>query len=298
MSQSIFSSFTVVPAYGKNSALLRWKASTNVFNKNYDFKILKSRDGYTDWYELPMTDELGNLTTLATGYYVDKALDSYNQIVEWHYQLRLTSKYIPTEIYCSDIVTYRHLLDNLEFGTIRELLRENILSPDGIEMFLCRAKSNMPDPLDTEHYYNNIEQSVLADTINPLTGQKSGTVVDYTSYGKAYKGGFAEPILVSLTILSKDQKQIDSADGLKSSDLSTFQIHSANYPKFMKGDMLIDPLSDDRYLFNNVISFEEFKGIVPLFFTGTMTLLPRGSEEYKYPLPKCAIDYILNKNGK
>ncbi len=289
---SIFKTFTVIPTYGKNSALLRWEISSNYLN-NFNLEIYKSRDGYTDWFKLSLTDTLGNVTTPSTGYYKDSNLGSNNQKVEWYYQLRLVNP-STTVSYCSNAITYRHLLSNLEFGTVNEVLKQEYLSADNIDMFLCRPKSNTPDPLDLDNL-NNQTATTLASTVNVLTGQQTGVVVDEVSYGKTYKGGFSNPILVNIHIdktVKIDADDVGSGNGTM--DTEKIQFTSFSYPKFLKGDMIIDPITDRRFLFDRVESEDIFKGVIPLFFTGVMTELPRYSEEYKYELPACAITYIQN----
>lgn len=288
-----FKTFRILPAYGPNNARILWSMDSPIFNSSSCvLKLQKSKDGYTDWFDLDMTDPItGEIIGLDDGYYLDRKLGNYNQIVEWYYRAIVTINKTGKEYYTSAI-TYRHNLTDLEFGTIREILSLEYNNPDNIWMFLCRPTTVKNDPMNLDN---------LSSSINPLTGQVIGRATDDIGFGKTYGNeesavkAFSKPILVQLTIKQNLYKQLDLETGHGTYDNTETQISSFSYPRFIKGDLLIDPINDQRYLFDQVLSVSEFKGIIPLTFIGKMTLLSRNDPMYKYQLPECAINYILNK---
>lgn len=284
---NIFNKINVLPSYGNNTALITWSISDPTFNdRNYDIIILKSKDGYTDWIELPREDDVtGYITMIADGYYYDTNFKSNNQSRNWYYQIILKDRRTNT-CYKSKVVTHNHTLSNLEYGTVRQILQQDYLSPDNIPVFLLRPKTNTKSPLDLNK---------ISSTINPLTGQIVGSETDEEGYGKVYKGGFDAPILTYLSIKTFKQQQIDLPTGHGSKDNTLVLFQTYAYPRFARGDLIIDPVTDNRYLVDNITAEPKFKGIIPLFITGEMTLLSRNSIEYKYQLPECAINKIINK---
>lgn len=293
-SKNPFKKISVLPSFRDNMATITWEFTDSIYN-NYQIKIFKSRDGYTDWYECPLENkEFGIITTASDGFYWDTSYFNLGQTYEWHYKLQLIRNCVGVE---SQAITARHNLSTIEFATLRQILKLEYMSPDSIKMFLCRPLSNPIKGIT--------ETTKLAPTLNPMTGQKVGVVTDmdtsYTpaedrnvGYGKTYNGGFSKPILVYLNIKQDVKKFIDRPDGHGSIDNNIIAFKAPSYPRFIRGDMLVDPWTDNRYLFDDITSEEKFKGVIPMFFTGQMTLLSRNSEEYKYQLPECCYD-ILNK---
>ena len=291
-----FDNFRILPAYGPNTARIIWSVSSPIFNKNScTIKFQKSKDGYTDWFDLDMIDPINNTPiTIDDGVYLDKKLGRYNQTVEWHYRAIVTENK-SGKVHQTSAITYRHNLTDLEFGTIREILSLEYNNPDTIWMFLLRPTTVKNDPMNLEN---------LSSVINPLTGQVIGRATDEEGFGKTYGNAtseikaFSKPILVQLTIKQNSYKQLDLEGGHGSYDNTEAIISSFNYPKFIKGDLLIDPINDQRYLFDQVTAVSEFKGIIPLTFQGKMTLLSRNDPMYNYKLPECAIEYLLGKKRK
>ena len=288
-----FNTLKILPAYGPNTARIIWSIGSPIYNNNScTLKIQKSKDGYTDWFDLDLLDKSNNKeTTIEDGFYLDKKLGRYNQTVEWYYRLIVTENKTG-RVHMTSPITYRYGLSNLEFGTIREILSLEYNNPDNIYMYLCRPMTVKADPMNLDN---------LSDVINPLTGQVIGSATDDIAYGKTYGNdttatvmAFSKPILVQIAIKQNTYNQIDLESGHGSYDNIGVQFSSFSYPRFIKGDLLIDPLNDRRYLFDQLISVSEFKGIIPLTFTGKMTQLSRNDPMYKYQLPECAIKYLLN----
>lgn len=287
-----FKTLVILPAYGPNVARILWSVGSPVYNKNScSFQIQKSKDGFTNWFNLDLTDPATNTeVTIDDGSFLDNNLGRYNQQVEWYYRLVVTENNTK-KIYSTDPITYRHNLTDLEFGNIKEILSLEYISPDNIPMFLCRPNTVKEDPMNLEN---------ISSSINPLTGQVMGGAVDDIGYGKTYGNAtspvsaFSKPALVYITILSNIYQQKDLENGHGSIDNIVTRFKTFAYPIFKKGDMLVDPINDRRYLFDQIEQISEFKGIIPLTFTGKMTQLSRNDPMYLYQLPQCAIDYILN----
>ena len=292
-----FSTFTILPAYGPNTARILWSMSSPAYNGiSYTLQLQKSKDGYTDWFDLDMTDPLtGTAVTLNDGSYLDRNLGKENQRLEWHYRAIVTENVAGGKTYTTIAKTYRHNLTDLEFGTIREILDLEYKSPDDITMLLLKPKTHKANPM---------ELTELSSNINPITGQVIGGAVNNVSYGKTYGnnttgtiGAFEKPILVHVVIQQNVYQQKDLASGHGSIDNVMTAMKSFSYPRFDKGDLLIDPINDMRYLFDQIKEVNEFKGVIPITFTGLMTQISRNDPEYLYPVPECAIKYILEQKN-
>jgi hypothetical protein len=230
---------------------------------------------------------------LEDGTYIDSKLGRYNQQVEWYYRAIITEKRTG-KVHTTSPITYRHGLSALEFGNIREILNLEYTSPDSNPFFLLRPTTVKEDPMNLAN---------LSEAINPLTGQVMGGMVDDIGLGKTYGnedsianrdiGPFSKPILVMLTIKQNKYEQKDLESGHGSVDNIQTQFSSFSYPRFKRGDLIIDPINDRRYLVDQILNVSEFKGIIPLTFEGIMTQLSRNDPMYQYQLPACAIEYAL-----
>ena len=291
-----FNHFHVLPAYGPNFARIVWTMSSPIYNnQSCTLQFQKSKDGYTNWFDLDMKDPVnpGATIGLEDGTYIDSKLGRYNQQVEWYYRAIITEKRTG-KVHTTSPITYRHGLSALEFGNIREILNLEYSSPDSTPFFLCRPTTVKEDPMNLAN---------LSEAINPLTGQVMGGMVDDIGLGKTYGnedsianrdiGPFSKPILVMLSIKQNKYEQKDLESGHGSVDNIQTQFSSFSYPRFKRGDLIIDPINDRRYLVDQILNVSEFKGIIPLTFEGIMTQLSRNDPMYQYQLPACAIEYAL-----
>lgn len=283
---SPFKSITISPSFGLNTANITWELDNVLINsKTYSLSIQKSKDGYTDWFDLEMTDPItGYETTVDDKLYIDSDLKHPNQSIEWHYKIILKNK-VTGDTLTSNPTTYRHSLTPLEFGTISAILRNEFLSPDNIPMLLYRPLTNSSNPLAT----NKISQS-----INIMTGQVMGTAVDNVGFGKTYISGYSLPIVVYITIMQKNILTKDLSSGHGSVDNELVAMKSFAYPILHKGDLIIDAITDKRYLFDSIIKINEFNGLIPITVEGSMTQLSRNDIQYKFPIPDCAKEIIRN----
>lgn len=281
-----FKQIIVSPSFGLNTATITWEITDVLISAaTYSLRIQKSKDGYTDWFDLEMIDPItGYETTVDDGLYIDSDLKHPNQTIEWHYKLILTNK-VSGDTLTSNPTTYRHSLTPLEFGTIREILNNEYLSPDNIPMLLYRPLTNSQNPLATNKITTNI---------NILTGQVIGNAVDNIGYGKTYISGYSAPLVVYISILQKVIASKDLSSGHGSIDSENIAMQSFAYPILQKGDLIIDAVTDKRYLFDKVSKINEFNGIMPITIEGTMTQLSRNDIQYKFPIPDCALDIIKN----
>ena len=295
-----FTSIHILPAYGPNTARILWSISNPVFNnKSTTLIIQKSKDGYTNWFDINL---LNPLTKTCVGiddcFFLDKSgvedpkLGRYNQRVEWYYRF-IVKVNKSNQVFTTDPITSRHNLTDLEFGTLREILNLEYTSPDAVDMLLFRPTTIKEDPM---------RLSELSSNINPLTGQVMGTAVDDVAYGKTYGNdttatvtAFSKPILVTVSIKQNVYKQVDLENGHGSTDNIVTQFTSCSYPMFKRGDLIVDPINDRRFLFDQVINVAEFKGVIPLTFTGQMTQLSRNDPMYKVPVDDCILSYFLKR---
>ena len=283
---SPFKSIIILPSFGRNTATITWTLDDPAINDvTYNLKIEKSKDGYTDWFELDLEDPItGYKASIDDGYFIDSNLGYNTQVTEWHYRINLENKKT-NKILRSNPTTYRHQLEPIEFGSLREVISQEFNSGDFIPMLLYRPLTNKENPMQLDK---------LSTVTNPLTGQVIGTATDLMSYGKTYKQGYSKPILVYITPVQTQLKHVDLGSGHGTVDNKIMQFKTFAYPKFYRGDLIIDVISDTRYFFDNIISIEKFKGVIPMFFVGQMTQISRNDIAYKVPVSECAIEAIRN----
>lgn len=273
------SNIKVVPSYGKYTCAITWDCDA-VFS-DYKVNVFKSRDGYTDWYYLGTADAY-------TGYFLDEEFIVSNQTLNYHYKLSVVSPVTNKSVYDSPSIGLFYTLNREEFSAVKSMVTQQCMLKDNIVVFLCRpkGKAGIQDPVNKN----------MAETINLLTGDSVGTATDTTAYGKVYDGGFSTPIRTKIIINQIAKQHIDDQNGQGYRSENVLQIRTIAYPMGIVGDMFVDIKTDDRWLINEIVSIEKFKGVVPVTYTANVRLLPRNAIEYKYDLRQllkdggCAID--------
>lgn len=284
-----FTSINVLPSYGDRTCVISWVISPayTLFGTYY-VNVYKSRDGYTDWYKInqePIDAALG--TVFDKKIYVDKDLHNNTQQFVWNYRLELVKKVVlnPTT---SPTVTYTpisstqafgpHLsLDEAEFSTLRSMIENEILSKDNIHAFLLRPRGTEGKSI----YDPTVNRS---ETMDYLTQEQWGSSMDVDSKGQQIMCGFSNPILVSLTLNQIVNTHTDDQAGQGTTITKEIAFTSYSFPRFIKGDVIVIPDTDERYVFESYTNEYLFKGLFPFKFDGKMRLIPRNQMEYRVSL--------------
>ena len=287
-----FTSVNVLPSYGDRTCVISWILSP-IYNTSglYYVNVYKSRDGYTDWYKInpePIDASLG--TVFDKKIFVDKNLANNTQQFVWNYRLELVKKIILNPTSTNPTVRYDligstqafgpHLsLDEAEFSTLRSMLENEILSHDNVNAFLLRPKGTEGKSI----YDPTVNRS---ETMDYLTQEQWGSSMDVESKGQQIICGFSNPILISITLNQIVNTHTDDPSGQGTTVSKEVAFTSYSFPRFIKGDVIVLPDTDERFVFENYTNEYLFKGLFPFKFDGKMRLIPRNQMEYKLSLER------------
>ena len=300
MSTCNFRSVQVLPAYGKNICRIIWvlNPSVNDFTK-FGINVYKSRDGYTDWFKLTdaaVDPETGMITDISTGdpIYLNRDANSAvvnipssntsvdinfknrTQTFNWHYRCALVDKSSGKEIDMSPPVGIYNDLRPDQFATLRQMIKSELLSQDYHDYFICRPKGNRGMVIRPNEE--------VSENIDLLGEDQIGVITDDVSFGKLYEGGYSNPIKTKLLINTIKHEHIDNTEGQGSTDDVIVSITGIYYPKLIVGDLIVNPKTDDRYLFEGYSEEYYYMGRIPYKFTGIIRLVPRNQPEYKFDI--------------
>lgn len=285
-----FTSINVLPSYGDRTCVISWIMSSayNIAGTYY-VNVYKSRDGYTDWYKInkePIDAALG--TVFDKKSYIDNDLHNNTQQFVWNYKLELVKKVILNSTSTNPLIRYDvisstqafgpHLsLDEAEFSTLRSMLENEIMTHDNIHAFLLRPRGTEGKSI----YDPTVNRS---DTMDYLTQEQWGSSMDIESKGQQIVCGFSNPILISLTLNQIVNTHTDDQAGQGTTVSKEIAFTSYSFPRFIKGDVIVIPATDERYVFEGYTNEYLFKGLFPFKFDGRMRLIPRNQMEYKVSL--------------
>jgi len=257
----IFKNVLVSPHYGSRSALLRWEL-THPDYLSGNFVVQRSTDGQTNWITLHSDVGITN--------YIDEEYIPNNIHEVLHYRIILQHD---GDKHISETVAPFQTLRPAEFGILRRMLQLEIMrmrSGNGLEMFLFKP----------------LRSGELGSNIDPDTEQSLGNSLSEETYGQRYVGGFADPVHVWVEMLKAEPQALSTSPdgtGVVSSAKSVFR--TVSYPEFYRGDLLVNPITDERYLVNQLERFR-FRGNVPFVDHVDVTRLDRSDIRYKVPLNK------------
>jgi len=253
-----FVDLTVVPMYGKFASRLVWKVQAG-YEKG-KFIIFRSPDGLNNW------QDLGSISGIM-GSFVDENLIPRGRMDEAFYKVVLQYN---GKRFDSDVVSTFGKIKRSEFGVARVIMEHEWVSLKlftPVKFFKLRT-DGAPCPRCTE----------------PDTDMKVGLSLCPVCYGTGYDGAYypAVDTFMHIGVISP-KVQEDSREGTGSADPVTIQARTAAYPMMEKGDMIVNPMADRRYLVET-INYGWLNGKIPVYAESQMTLLARNNIRYTYPL--------------
>lgn len=259
----------ILPSYHSKTAVVQWDVDPSI--KDAEFYIYKKQDGGQQWSLLNEEPVYGNI-------YLDTDFYSTNKLDVPHY--RLLAIYNDKEYESEQVAVYSHLRRR-EFGIIKKIIMTKFLQAkhDGIPVL----------------YYPAIKNGKVSMNIDPTTGQRTSSsckdeYADTNDYGLYYQGGYCPPFITYVRLLGAKLQRSNLTE-IGTWDESTQQIEILPYPPVRAGDMIVDVSTDKRYIINESIKPQEFKGI-PVSYQTSMSLQQRNSECYQVPIPDDYFDKL------
>lgn len=258
----MFRRIHILPSYNSRTAVVQWYVDPTI--KDAEFYVYKKQDGGQEWKLLNEYPVYGTI-------FLDTDFYSVNKYDTPHYKLLAI---LGDKEYESEQVAVFSHIRRVEFGIIKKMIMTKFIHAkhDGIPVL----------------YYPAIKSGKLSSNIDPITEQRMYATCtqdnsETSDYGKFYEGGYCHPFITFIRLKgSKLERTSLTDEGVW--DESVQHIETLPYPPVRSGDMIVDVCTDRRWIINESIKPNEFKGI-PVGYETTMSLQPRNSECYAVPIP-------------
>lgn len=265
-----FTKVRIYPSHGTRSAAITWEMSPHA--PAGDVYIARSDTGADGtWLVLNTAPVVSSL-----GLFTDTALDVNSGSAEVYYKLLLVS--VGHEDMFSQPFSINTLLSPQEQGIARGILHrlyQIMRSRNGYPVWWCIPKTS----------------GELSPLVDPDTGEMAGiecpgTPADQATYEQQYIGGFHAPILT--WIMPKQTKRFtktDAENGLYVKEEDEIEAMVLAWPVPSRGHMVVEPVTDRRYLVQDEIKPNMLRGIYPLTFDITLEFLPQGDARQRLVMP-------------
>lgn len=261
----MFKSVQILPRRGLGQSILYWTQDGAL-------------DGYNVYVAFSITGADGSWKVLnpdtpvpvAVGTYVDDSFESHSEHAVGFYRLLATNG--TTNVFSKKYGIY-DVLQPAEFGIVNGIIEREFIE--------CRAANGIP-------MWHCIPRDwgTLASNTDPDTNETTGIECDPTSFGEKYEGGFYPPVLTWvrwLSVGSMTIKDTESGSGLTADTLRRARLLA--WPKPVTGHMLVDPVTDRRYLVGQRINTHALRDIMPVFYEVDLDFLSQTDPRYKFDMP-------------
>lgn len=265
---SAFIDISIFPSYGKTAAVLMWNLHPDY--STYSVFVYRSSNGTHDWVLLN-----DGAPVVGGSMYRDGTLPRTEFHRNYQYRLLLVKgdEHIP-----SAPVGFHEKLKRSEYAAARTfLLREylRMRAGNGVRVFHYSPISNgTPLPgFDAE-----TDQHIGFDC-PPEEGQDGPGGTNYVGgYGKPWQTWVElQNIGPMITQASEDGTGMESSQKVKTRFLA--------YPRPSRNDLIINPITDERYIVMGEITPYFFKGVCPLAYEADITKLARDDPRFKIIVP-------------
>ena len=256
-----FVDLAVRPAYAQHRAVVTWKVQDQF--QDGDFYVFKSPDGNHEWDII--NEEPCHAGALSDPKVHDSAF----------YRVLLEHKGVS---YDSPIVGLYDKLTRAEYQAVRKMMNVEynnmVRGRQGIRMLL----------------FTPLKTGVLAPGTDPQTGQRFSTGLpdapELDSFGELFVGGYASPVLTYVKFSAMAQMTM-SDDPEKMSTTIEREItgRMLSFPIPNRGDLLVHPETDNRYVLGESVTGYYFRGSVPMAFDMKLSFLYRTDPRYRVPVP-------------
>lgn len=253
---SDFLKVSVLPSHGEHQAVLQWTMQPGF--RLGTFTIQRALSAPQGWVDIG--------TVVNDDTFIDTDMVLRNRQDEYFYRIQRTDD--------QGIVTVSPSTST--FGEIdREtygracciLMKESqIMRRRGTEILILRQR---------------LEDKPCPRCVDPDTGQREGTTLCDTCYGTGFAGGYHKPIKSWMREGVAGAKAVkDDPGGGGSDDTTEVGVRLLGIPALIKGDLIIDPKQDRRFLVQSLTPFH-LRSRLTVFFEGPLHLLRRSDVRYK-----------------
>lgn len=213
----------------------------------------------------------------------DKQFTDTNFVVQagvpiGYYKLRWIGD---NESYVSEPIGIFNDMTKREYGLTKAVLLR--------EFLVMRATNGFP----VFHFIARTSGE-LAKNADPDTGEVMGEECKgetAPSFDKLYQGGFYPPLLTWIRPLEELRGgQADRQDGLGSSEEVSMKALMLAFPQPMRWHMLVDPVTDRRFIINKVAA-HSFRANVPAVYEVGLGFLQTSHPAYKIEVPRDVKDW-------
>lgn len=249
-----FHSINVYPAYGAMSARIAWRMLPG--HESGRFLVYKSDDGVSDWKQIGTVDngqEFLDPNLLAN----NKLSEAYYRVIQQANGRRSDSDIVGTfgQVSRQEFCAARYIMD-LEFKHLRQF---------GVSYLFKLRSGAAKCPVCTD----------------PATGQKLATSLCESCYGTGVDGGYHPAIKTHARIRAvATRAKVDRPDGAGTDEPVNTRLRMLAFPMLDKGDLVVMPASDQRYLVD-VIDYSLVGGKIPVVAEVTTQLLRRTDVRYR-----------------
>ena len=164
-----------------------------------------------------------------------------------------------------------------EYGMARAIIRREFVemrSTNGYPVWHCI-------PRDFGTPANNVDPD-----IHVAVGLDCASDPEVASYGLPFQGGFFDPILTWMRPMAIDRGTIkDAADDTTPEVTDTTSARLLAFPRPQRQHMIVDPVTDRRYLIADEIKPFLLRGTLPVAYEVTLEFLGQSDPRYKFPVP-------------
>ncbi len=268
---SIFRNIRVIPVHGIKQARVSWEVPAS--KAAGDVYVAFSFTGVQGSWQVRNPD---TPVGAGVGYYVDTSLEITAGNVIGYYRLLHSQDSVDT---FSESVGIFADLERREYGMIHRMIQNEFIS--------MRAANGFP-------IYHCIPRDfgTVSDLEDPDTGHSSGIECpdidpDDAAYGEKYKGGFFDPLLTWMRIISiRKDTLVDRPDDLGTGETDITRARFLSFPKPLRNHLIVDPATDRRYLVGNEVTPFLYRGIYPIAYEVDLHYLSTSDQRYRLLMPE------------
>lgn len=254
-----FTAIWCQPSYGQKKTLVEW--TLPVQYQNGQIYVYRSLTGTAPWECLNPSAPVS-----AGSNYQDDEFVVDNRIQPVHYRLMLEHD---GKRYGSPAIHLLQELTKSQYGVARAMLIRELRG--------MRLSGKGGNGIRVFHY-------PVLSRLDEKTDVRTGQATDVPCPNEGLSG-FASPVETWVKLGATRTTMQDRPDGDGVNIEVTTPARLLSYPKPMRGNVIVDPISDDRYAVDSVVDAFRFRGIVAIAYQVNLRLLARGDERYRLPVP-------------
>ncbi len=256
------------PAYGIHRAVITWRLLTGFENgKVYVFRALNNTT--RNWKLLTETPIQGPT------YFSDLDYAREDYVVDYQYRLLLIHN---GKEYDSVTVQALDELNAHEYDFVRRAM-------DLEYEKMTRGRQGTKVLLFTP-----LREGIPVPGFDQTTGQQFSMQQpndpSLDGFGERFVGGFNKPVETWIKFASIEAFVVeDMPEGESTSASFDVQVRMLAFPAPGRSDLIINPVTDNRYVVGEKIKPFYFAGKIPIAYMGSISLLTRSDARYRLPLP-------------